>query len=129
MLAVEPTPRSALAKIYQLRAAAEPIEARFGAGQRPDKSPSTDEIERLRAGEHERDDVLRLAVPVGADPKRAGTALGIGLYVEPKVGAFAFLERVGLLAAYLFGAGRVRGCAHVVDSDEAAPVFRADFAP
>ena len=92
MLAIEPGEASALAEVDELRAATEPIEAWLRAGQRPHEPSPAEKVKGFGTAQHERDDVLGLAIAVGADPKRAGTVIGITFHVEPKLAALAVLE-------------------------------------
>ena len=57
-----------------MRAAAEGVEARAGAGQSILEPPKTGEVELFRKTQHEADDRLDIAVVVVMDPK--GAALG-----------------------------------------------------
>ena len=70
--AIQPREALAGAEVDELRPAAEPVEARLRAGQRPGEGPAAGEIEGLCAGKREGDDVLgvTLAVTV-ANPENA----------------------------------------------------------
>lgn len=73
MFAIDPVERAAFAEIEELRAAAEAVEPRFRAGQRPGEPREASEVERLGAGQREADDMPGLAIAAGIEPECAGS--------------------------------------------------------